>query len=185
MPSKLPRVPVSGDPIVVDGDMLATAVIELFRNLRETVNDKPKPEMDGALAEQRRCIQLLRAIAKFIDQTWCDTGASAVSRYLWVLATRFDMLNDGTVHPTFVPSAKHGGQLDPVEVWMGRAWACAAIKCSIRSRKHTRTAAAKLVAQRPELKRPMARFAAGIRRHAGRHAGTIDGYGQCFPRPSG
>jgi len=156
MPSKLPRAPVSGDAIVVDDDMLGTAVIELFRNLRKTVNAKPKPEkMDKALAEQRRCIRLLRAIAKFIDQTWCDTGASAVIRYLMELAARFDMLNDGTVHPTFVPSAKRGGQLDPVEVWLGRMQACAAIAFHIRSRKYKRTAAVELVAKRPELKRLM------------------------------
>src|SRR5262245_50004711 len=135
MPSKLPRAPVSGDAIV-DRDVLDTAVIELFRNLRETVNAKPKPEMNEVLAEQRRCIRLLRAFAKFIDQTWCDTGASAVSRYLLELATRFDMLNDGTAHPTFLPSAKRGGQFDPVEVWAGRYWACAAIECHIRSRKY-------------------------------------------------
>jgi len=44
--------------------MLDTALIELFRNLREIVNAKPKPEMNEALAEQKRCIRLLRAIAR-------------------------------------------------------------------------------------------------------------------------
>jgi hypothetical protein len=65
------------------------------------------------------------------------------------------MLNDGTVHWMFVPLAKRGGQFDPVEVWEGRARACAAIECHIRSRKYKRTAAADLVAQRPTLKRLM------------------------------
>jgi hypothetical protein len=61
--------------IIVDGDMLDTAVIELFRNLRETVNAKPKPEMNEALAEQRRCIRVLRAIGRFIAQAWCEPRA--------------------------------------------------------------------------------------------------------------
>ena len=155
MPSETPRAPVSGDAIVVDGDMLDTAVIELFRNLRKTVNDKPKPEMNEALAEQRRCIRVLQAVDKFIEQTWCDTDASPVRRYLSEVANRLDMLNDGTVHWMFVPLAKRGGQLDPVEVWEGREWACAAIECHVRSRKYKLNAAAELVAQRPALKRLM------------------------------
>ena len=158
-PSKPPRAPVSGDAIVVDGDMLDPAVITLFRNLREIVNAKPKPEMNEALAEQRRCSRLLRAIDAFIKETWREpvTDAKAVRHYLFEVASRFDMLNDGTGHWMFVPLAKRGGRLDPVEVWEGRQWACAAIECHIRSDKYKRkrTAAAELVAQRPELKRLM------------------------------
>jgi hypothetical protein len=144
MPSETPRAPVSGDAIVVDGDMLDTAVIELFRNLRKTVNDKPKPEMNEALAEQRRCIHLLRAIDAFIKETWREpvTDALGVRRYLTNLATRIEQLNDGAVHPMFVSVGRRGGQPDQVEVWEGRMWACAAIECHMRSGKHKRKGAA-------------------------------------------
>ena len=114
-------------------------------------------EMNEALAEQRRCIRVLGAITKFIAQTWCEpsTDAIAVRHYLLEVANRLDMLNDGTVHWMFVHLAKRGGQLDPVEVWKGRTLACAAIECHIRSRKHKRTAAAELIAERRTLKRLM------------------------------
>ena len=152
-----PRAPVIGDAIVVDGDMLDPAVITLFRKMREIVNAKPPREMNAGLAEQRRCNRLLRAIGAFIKETWREpvTDAIAVRHYLLEVANRLDMLSDGTVHWMFVPIAKRGGQFDPVEVWEGRARACAAIECHIRSRKYTRTAAAELVAQRPTLKRLM------------------------------
>ena len=159
MPSETPRAPVSGEAIVVDGDMLDTAVIELFRNLRKTVNDKPKPEMNAALAEQRRCIHLLRAIGAFIKETWREpvTDALGVRRYLMNLATRIEQLNDGAVHPMFVPVARRGGQPDQVEVWEGRMWASAAIECHMRrSGEHKRKGAAELIAtQQPVLKRLM------------------------------
>ena len=72
------------------------------------------------------------------------------------------MLNDVTVHLMFVPLAKRGGQLDPVEVWEGRMWACAAIECHMRSGKHKRKGAAELIAtQQPVLQRLMRRASEG------------------------
>jgi hypothetical protein len=137
----------------------AELIAAFFLELDLIVQAEPPADMPSALAEQRRTIKMLRALFKFIEQSWGNSRRIAVQRYLLKLEAQFAQLNDGVTHPHMMARrlGKSGHKPDTLENWEARRWACAAFECFVRSGKYTREKAAEYIAKQPA-NRPLRRL---------------------------
>jgi hypothetical protein len=144
--SSVPTVLVSPDAIPAMG--------ELFLRLEQILTAERPADMDAVKAERNRTIRLLRAVNIFVARSWLDPMNTKACARLFILATALEQLNDGVTHPMVNAETRRGPKSDRHDIWNARKYVCAALECFIRSRKHTRSAAAKFVASKhPILKR--------------------------------
>jgi hypothetical protein len=130
------------------------AMGEMFLRIEQVLGAIPPPDMDKARAERHRSIRVLLAVRDFIRQSWGEPASKDAQTHLFHLATRLEQLNDGVAHPMLRPEPRNSRRPDRFDIWEARECVCAAVECHMRSRKHTREAAARFIArQRPILKR--------------------------------
>jgi hypothetical protein len=130
------------------------AMGELFLSLERILKAERPANMSAAKAERHRSIRLLQAVSIFIERSWGDPMSVVARRYLLNLSANIEQLNDGVAHPMLRRESRRGRPGDRLDIWNARKLVCAAVECHLRSRKHTREAAATFIAgQQPKLKR--------------------------------
>ena len=153
--AQLPRECSTPPLVAASPTDLVRAAYEFLLNLRQILAADRPPEISEALAEQRRTIQLLKALSIFIDQAWIEPRSEAwhATRYLFDLAAGIDQLQQGVVHPVFMKTKRNGAPPDSQDVWHARKWVCLALECLSNSGK-PETDAVELIANgHPVLKR--------------------------------
>ena len=83
--AQLPRECSTPPLVAASPTDLVRAAYEFLLNLRQILAADRPPEISEALAEQRRTIQLLKALSIFIDQAWIEPRSEAwhATRYLF------------------------------------------------------------------------------------------------------
>src|SRR4030081_3328409 len=106
--AQLPRECSTPPLVAASPTDLVRAAYEFLLNLKQILAADRPPEIGEALAEQRRTIQLLRALSIFIGQTWIEPGPEVWRSqiYLFDLAAGIDQLQEGVTHPTFMPTKR-------------------------------------------------------------------------------
>jgi hypothetical protein len=138
--------------VLVSNDVMDVAA-ELFFKLHDIAAAKPVEATPQA--ERRRTIRFLVAINDFVKRAWPQPPNIVVRRFLFNLAAHIDQLDDGVVHPIFVPAPSRGPKHDTIDVWRVRNHVSLAVELLMRTGK-TRDAAAGIIAkQMPALKRVM------------------------------
>jgi hypothetical protein len=134
---------------------LVKAAYEFLLNLRQILAADRPPEINEALAEQRRIIQLLKALSIFIDQAWIEPKAEVwrSTRYLFDLAAGIDQLQEGVAHPIFMTTKRTGAPLDRQDVWHARKWVCLALECFAYNGQSAADGAKDIAGRHPILKR--------------------------------
>ena len=142
--------------IPVDPDAIS-AIGELFLQLERILTAQPPPDMDAALAEQRKTVRVLAAFSAFVSRS-CPNLAlkNAIGRFLLDHALRIDQLSNGVTHPTLTAATRPGRKFDTYDIWNARKFVCLILECLIRGRKYSREQAAEIVASElPILQRLM------------------------------
>ena len=130
---------------------------ELFLQLERILGAQPPPDMDAALAEQRKTVGVLAAFSSFVSRS-CPRPAlkNAIRKFLLDHALRIEQLSDGVAHPTLTAATRSGRKFDTYDIWDARTYACAILECLMRGRKYSREQAAEIVAsEQPILQRLM------------------------------
>ena len=116
-------------PVFSVGPETISALDELFLDLERILAAHPPPDLDAALAVQRRTNRVLAAFASFVSWS-CSHPVlkAAISKFMLDHALRIEQLSDGVAHPTLTAATRSGRKFVTYDIWHARTYACAILE---------------------------------------------------------